>query len=225
MGESSGLVEVRDGQLELLGQIRDRLDDLGEGALDVAGERLELGRGLEHVRHGLDLRHQVGLLAHVVADADPANALDQDAKGAVGHLHHPGDGPGDADAVEVVGPGRVVLGVPRSDHREHPVAGEDVVDEVNRALLADRERRQGVGIGDRLPQRENRQCVGSGSVRPAASSTSGISTTSSWGVSTSAIVSALPAGRVRYSAGRSIGTRRAVRGKRVGSATLRIPSS
>ena len=144
VGEGRGLVEVGDGQLELLGQVGDRLDDLGEGALDVAGERLELGRGLEHVRHGLDPRHQVGLLAHVVADADPLGALDQDAKGAVGHLHHPGDGPGDADVVEVVGAGRVVLGVPRGDHRQHPVAGEDVVDEVDRALLADRERRQGV---------------------------------------------------------------------------------
>ena len=157
--EGGGVVEVGDGELELLGQIGDRLDDLGEGALDVAGQRLELGGGLEHVRHRLDPRHQVGLLADVVGDPDPLGALDQDAQRAVGHLHHPGDGPGDADAVEVVGAGRVVLGVPRRDHRQHPVAGEDVVDEVDRALLADRERRQRVGVGDRLPQREDRQGV------------------------------------------------------------------
>ena len=43
VGERRGLVEVGDGELKLLGQVGDRLDDLAEGALDVAGQGLELG--------------------------------------------------------------------------------------------------------------------------------------------------------------------------------------
>ncbi len=42
--ERRGVVDVGDRELELLGQVGDLLDDLGEGALDVAGQRLELGR-------------------------------------------------------------------------------------------------------------------------------------------------------------------------------------
>ena len=68
--ERRGVVEVGDRELELLGQVGDLLDDLAEGALHVAGQRLELRRGLEHVRQLLDPRDQVGLLGDVVEEPD-----------------------------------------------------------------------------------------------------------------------------------------------------------
>ena len=160
MGEGGGVVEVGDGELELLGQVGNRLDDLGESALHVAGEGLELGGLFEHVRHRLDPRDEVRLLGDVLEDADALRALDQDPQGAVGDLHHPCDGSGHADAVEVIRTGRVVLRVPGCDHRQQPVAGEDVVDQLDGALLPHRERGERVRIGDGLPQREDREGIG-----------------------------------------------------------------
>ena len=157
VGERRGVVDVGDRELELLRQIGDLLDDLGEGALDVAGQRLELGGGLDDVRERLDARHQVGLLGDVVAEPHPLGPLDEDADRPVRDLEHPGDDPGDADVVELVGPGLVELGVARGDQHQHPLAREDVVDEPHRALLADRQRGQRVRIGDHVLERQHRQ--------------------------------------------------------------------
>ena len=49
VGERARVVDVGDGELQLLRQVGDLLDDLREGALDVAAERLQLGVPLDHV--------------------------------------------------------------------------------------------------------------------------------------------------------------------------------
>ena len=90
-------------------------------------------------------------------DAHALAALDEDPQRPVGHLEHARDRADDADVVEVVRAGRLVLGVARGDHHEHAVAAQDVVDERDRALLADRERDQRVGQRHRLAQRQDRQ--------------------------------------------------------------------
>ena len=107
-----------------------------------------------------DPRHQVGLLGDVGAEADPLRPLDEDAQRAVGDLEHAGDDADDADVVEVLGPGLLVLRVAGGDHRQHPVGAEHVVDQLDRALLADRQRGQGLGEGDGVAQRQDRQRVG-----------------------------------------------------------------
>ena len=166
VAERGGVVDVGDRHLQLLGQVGDLLDDLREGALDVAGQRLELGAGLDHVGQLGDPRDEVGLLGDVGAEADPLRPLDEDADRAVGNLEHAGDDADDADLVEVVGPGLLVLGVARGDHRQHPVGAEDVVDQLDRALLPHRQRRERLREGDRLAQRQDRQRVGQRLVRP-----------------------------------------------------------
>ena len=118
------------------------------------------GARLDHVGQLGDPRHQVGLLGDERADAHPLGALDEDPQRAVGDLEHARDDAGDADVVELVG-----ARAPRprgrgGDHHQHPVAAEHVVDELDRALLADRQRRQRVREGDRLAQRQHRQRVG-----------------------------------------------------------------
>ena len=138
VGERRRVVDVGDRHLQLLGQVGDLLDDLREGALDVAGQRLQLGALLDHVGQLGDPRHQVGLLGDVGAEPDPLGALDEDAQRAVGDLEHAGDDADDADVVEVVGAGLLVLGVAGGDHDQHPVGAEHVVDQLDRALLADR---------------------------------------------------------------------------------------
>ena len=72
--ERRGVVDVGDRELQLLGQIRDLLDDLAEGALDVAGQRLELGRRLDHVGHRLDPRDQIRAARRRSRRAGPARS-------------------------------------------------------------------------------------------------------------------------------------------------------
>ncbi len=160
VAERRRVVDVGDGHLQLLRQVRDLLDDLREGALDVAGQRLQLGAGLADVWELGDPGHQVGLLGDVGTEPDPLRALDEDAQGVVGHLDHPRDDADDADLVEVVRAGLVVFGVASGNHDQHPVGTEYVIDELDRALLADRQRRQRLREGDGVAQRQHRQGVG-----------------------------------------------------------------
>ena len=155
--ERRRVVDVGDRELQLLGQVRDLLDDLRERALDVAGQRLELGRGLDHVGERLDPRDQVGLLGHVVADPHPLGRLDEDPHRPVRDLEHPGDDADDADVVERVRAGLVELRVAGGDQDQGALAAEHVVDQPHRALLSDRERGQRVGVGDRVLERQHRQ--------------------------------------------------------------------
>ena len=67
--------------------------------------------------------------------------------------------PDHADAVDVVGARRLDLRVLARDHYEHPVPCQDVVDELDRPLLADRQRRDRVREGDGLLERQDGQCV------------------------------------------------------------------
>ena len=106
-----------------------------------------------------DARDQVGLLGDVGTEAHALDALDEDAQRPVGDLEHAGDEADDADLVELVRARLLVLGVAGGDHRQHPVGAEHVVDQLDRALLADRQRGERLGEGDRLAQRQHRQCV------------------------------------------------------------------
>ncbi len=158
--ELGGVVDVRDRHLQLGGQVGDLLDDAREGRLHVAVERLELGGGDDDVGRLGDARDQIGLGGHEVAELDALGAVHEDAQRPVRHLHHARHDTGHADAVEVVGPGLLAGAVARRDHHQHAAAGEHVVDEPHRALLADRQRNQGLREGNALAQRQHRQRLG-----------------------------------------------------------------
>ena len=81
VAERRRVVDVGDRHLQLLRQVGDLLDDLREGALDVAGQRLELGARLDHVGQLGDPRDQVGLLGDVGRRAHPLGPLDEDRAG------------------------------------------------------------------------------------------------------------------------------------------------
>jgi hypothetical protein len=152
-----GIVDVGDRELQLLRKVGDALDDLAERVLDVAGQRIELRRGLDHVRKLGDPGHQVRLLGDVLVDPDPLGALDEDAHRPVGHLEHASDDAGHPDVVELVGPGLVGLRVAGGDHGEDPFPGEHVVDQLDGARLTDREWGQRVGERDRGLERQDRK--------------------------------------------------------------------
>ena len=158
--ERRRVVEVGDRELELLGQVRDLLDDGREGLLDVAHQRRQLRALVDDVGRLGDARDEVGRLGDPLVDADALAALDEDPQRPVGHLEHARDGAHDAVVVELVGRRRLRVRVAAAHHHELAVAGEHVVDEPHRALLADRQRRQRVGEGDGVAQRQDRQLRG-----------------------------------------------------------------
>ena len=158
VAERARVVDVGDRELQLLGEVRIALDDRGERLLDVAHQRLELGRlGGNLVGQLGDLGHEVGRLAHPAVDVDALAALDEDAHRPVGDLDHARDRADHADLEQVVGAGHLLVRMARGDHDQHAVAAQHVVDQRDRALLADGERDQRVGERDRLAQRQDRQ--------------------------------------------------------------------
>ena len=104
------VLEVGDRHLQLLGEVGDLLDDARERLLDVAHQRGQLRPLLDLVGQLGDARDQVGLLATQLVDLHALARLDEDAQAAVGHLEHARDDAGDADGVQLVGPGRLEVG-------------------------------------------------------------------------------------------------------------------
>ena len=160
VAERARVVDVRRRELQLLGQVRRHPDDPAELGLDVPRQRLDVGRVGDDVGELLELADEVRLVPDRLAEADPLQPLDEDPQRAVGHLDHLVDDRGGADLVEVVR-SRAARGPrPRSadgQEREHPVARDDVVDQLDRPLLADRERRHRLGEDDGLLQRQDRE--------------------------------------------------------------------
>ena len=101
--ERRRVVEVGDRHLQLLGEVRDLLDDARERLLDVAHQRGQLGALLDDVGRLGDARDEVGRPRVPLVDADALAALDEDPQRPVGHLEHARDGADDADVVELVG--------------------------------------------------------------------------------------------------------------------------
>ena len=110
--ERARVVDVRGRDLQLLGQVRDGGDDAAEQVLDVARQRLDLLRLLDHVRHLGELADEVRLVLDAPVEPDPAHALDEDPQRPVGDADHLVDDRGGADLVEVVPAGRLDVLVP-----------------------------------------------------------------------------------------------------------------
>ena len=120
--ERARVVDVRGRDLELLGEVRDRGDDPAEEVLDVAGQRLELLRLLDDLRHLDELADEIRLVLDAPLEPDAADALDEDPQRPVGDADQLVDDRGRPDLVEVVPAGRLGLLVLDRDERDHPVA-------------------------------------------------------------------------------------------------------
>ncbi len=160
VAERPGVVDVRGGDPQLLGQVGDEPGDPREQSLRVAGQRLQLPALLDHVRHLLELAHEVRLLHHGSREPDAMNALDEDPQRPVGNAEQLVDDRGRADRIEVVPERHLDVRVADGEQPEQAVAGDDVVDQPDRALLPDRERRHRVREDDRLLERQDRQLRG-----------------------------------------------------------------
>ena len=155
-----GLFDVGGRHLELLGQVGHEGDDLRERAQQAGAQGVDLLALDGDVLDLGDVGDEVRLFLHVAVDVHALQSLDEDAHGAVGQLDHlvgETDGP---DVVQQLGAGRLDLGVLGRDERQQAVAGEDVVDQADRAFLADRQRDHRVREHDRVAQRQHRQRAG-----------------------------------------------------------------
>ena len=158
--QHAGVVDVGDHDLELLGQVRNLLDDVRERVLHVAHQRGQLGGVLHHVRRLGDLGDQVRLGPHPAHDPDARAALDQNAQRAVGDADHPRHHAENADVVQIVGGGRLGVGVAARHHRDRAIAPEHLVDQLDAPRLADVERDEHVRERDRVPQRQHAHLLG-----------------------------------------------------------------
>ena len=157
VGEHAGVVDVGRGQLQLVGQRGHELDHAPELVLHGAGQRLDLGRLDEHVGELREAADGVGILGDPLLEPDAGEPLDEDAERPVGDADHAVHERRGADVVEVLEASLLGLGILARDERQHPVAVDDVVDQLHGALLPDRERRHRLREDDGLLEREDRQ--------------------------------------------------------------------
>ena len=157
VGELARALGVRSCQQQFLGEVRRDRDDAAEERLHGACERLRLLLALDHVGQRREEAGEVGLGLLDRVEPDAVEALDEDAEGPVGdpdHLVHHGRGP---DLVQVLGAVRLLLRVAGGDEGDGQVVGDRLVDQADRALLADREGRHRRGKDDAFAQGEDGQ--------------------------------------------------------------------
>ena len=107
-------------------------------------------------RQRRELGHEVRVVVDRHVELDALDALDEDPQRAVRDANQLVDDRGGADVEEIVEARRVGLLVLHRHEREQALAGRDVVDQLDRPLLADRERRHRLGEDDRLLERQHR---------------------------------------------------------------------
>ena len=160
--ERARVLGVRGGKLQLVGQIGDEADHPAEKRLDVAAESLDLGLRAVDVREIAELADEVGVALDDAFEPHPAHALDEDSQRPVGDADHLVDQRRGSDVVDVLGTGRLFLGVSRRHERDRRVVRDRFVDELDRPLLAYCERGHGVGEDHRLLERQDREDLGDG---------------------------------------------------------------
>ncbi len=157
VAERARVLDVGGGERQLLGQVRQLADDPGEKRADVLGQCLQLARLAHDVRHLLEPPDEIRLGADALFQPDAAQALDEDALRAVGNANHLLHDCSGADLEEVVPVGHFDLAGARGDERDEAIARDDVVDQRDRALLADRQGQHRVRVDDRVLERQDRE--------------------------------------------------------------------
>jgi len=157
VAERARILNVRSGDLQLLWQVRHQADHATEERLHVARQRFDLARLLQLVRQLDELAHEVRVVLQRPVEADAPNTLDEDAQRAVGNLDHLVDHGRRTDRVQVVPAGLLRFLVLHRHERDVAVPRDDVLDELDRAFLADCERGGKAGEDDRVLEREHRQ--------------------------------------------------------------------
>src|SRR5436309_14442198 len=94
---------------------------------------------------------------HLPLELDAPRARDEDAQRPVGNAHHLVDHGRGPDLIEILPVRRICVRVAHGHERDRAVAGDGILDELDRPLLADRERRHRIREHHGLLEREHRQ--------------------------------------------------------------------
>ena len=114
VGERARVVDVRGGELELLGQVRRRAPMMrAKRPWTLRVSASTSGVSTSRVGQRLELADEVRVVVRRARRAGPAEALDEDPQRPVGHLDHLVDDRDRADLVDVVPAGRLDRRVPR----------------------------------------------------------------------------------------------------------------
>ena len=159
MREDDRIVDVGDHHLQLLGQVRDLLNDPRERLLHISHQRRQLGARSHDVGGVRHLGDEIRLGGEEALDPNSLAALDQNPQSAVGNADHPGDHSDDADRIEVLRRRRLDLGVAAGNHHDRPVATQHVVDQLDAPWLADVQRDHHVRERHRIAQRQHSQAI------------------------------------------------------------------
>jgi hypothetical protein len=160
----AGIGDVLGGDRQLVGQLRGHLDEPAEDLHHRPPESVHLRRLDRLVPGWLDPRDQIRLRPYPVQQPDPLDALDHQAYAAVGSPSELVDHSHGSNTVEVLGRGRLRLGIALRHQGQQPVAPHDVVDEPNGARLAHGERDRDQREHDRVPKRQDRERIGNDEV-------------------------------------------------------------
>ena len=151
------ILDVHHHHLQLVRQVGDHRDELGELVHHVNLHCLDVLRGLVGVLQVAHLRLEVRFPLRVAGHLDALEPLDQDADAPVGVLEHLQDASRGAPRVEPFGVGVLVLRVLLREEAEHPVAGQRLLHEPQRGAPRDQQRDDGRRENDDPAQRQDRQ--------------------------------------------------------------------
>ena len=157
MRERARVIDVGSRELELLRQVRSERDDPIEESLHVPRQRVDLRPVLAGVGNRLEPSDEVWAAGQALLEPDALDALNQDPQRPVGDLDHLVDDRDRADLVDVVESRGVDRRIARGHEREHPLAADDVVDQLHRTFLPDRERDRRLREDDRILEWKNRE--------------------------------------------------------------------
>ena len=160
VGEARGAVDVQERDADLLGGDRHERQHLADLILQALDQGLHLDRDLDLLLQETDFGDQVGITPDDACQADPLEARDQDADGAVRELQHLLDDGGRAHRVQVPLLRFVHRGVLLEHQSDGPVLEHDLVDEPDGGWPSDHQRGRQVREHDRVLERQDRQGFG-----------------------------------------------------------------
>ncbi len=149
------ILQVEGGHRQLVGKILDEVDEPLEEVVGGALERLQLDAHLLHVRRGMRFRAQIRLLPDPLVDLEALQPLHDDLHRSIRNAQQARDAGDGADAEDIAWPRLLDARIFLRDEAHQPVAAHDVVDQIDRALLADAKGHQGEGVDNGVLERQN----------------------------------------------------------------------
>jgi len=151
------IVHVQGGGDQLRRDAGHQLRQVGKLVDDVAGQGLDLDVVLDLLRVAADPGDQVWLGGRIFLDLDAGQALHQQADGAIRGAEQAVNHGHRAHAVDLVRAGLFVLRIAGGDQADQALLAGHIIDQADRARLADGQRDGRIGVHDHAAQGQDGQ--------------------------------------------------------------------